>query len=270
MQDISRFYQSGDIYDWEYLGYNPDIGFLSQLCRELATPGGRVLNLCCGTLREGIELAHVGAKEGFTITGVDITESMLAHGRAKLTGESESIQRTLRIVLGDMRTVDVGIGEYDFAFVPFNSFAHMLTLDDQLAAMRNIHRHLKPGGYMLLDMFLPDVAKLALSSGPAVVDEEQFKESAERGGVLVRNTTRKYDPATQTLHIHFHYLVYELGGERRLKRQWWSPLEMRLFFPGEWELLHQSSGFTVTQRWGSYEMTPFNGNSGRMLFLARK
>ena len=72
----------------------------------------RILELCCGTGRLTIPIA----KEGYNITGVDYTASMLNQAIAKANEEQLSID----FVQGDIRALDLG-KKFDFIFIPFNS-----------------------------------------------------------------------------------------------------------------------------------------------------
>jgi SAM-dependent methyltransferase len=269
VSNLSRTYSSGAAYDREYAGYTPDVPFLTELCSEYAV-GGKVLNLCCGTLREGIPLARVGAERGFTLVGVDITPSMLDEGRTKLGQETESVRRVMKLVLGDIRNVDVGIGEFDFVFVPFNSFLHLMTADEQLAALHNIHRHLKDGGHFLADIFNPNLGRLEEELKRSVLLEDKSVADQQRGEWFVRDTAARYDPATQVVRVNLYFNVYDLEDGKQLTPGWWNPLELRVIFPGEWELLLSQTGFRITQKWGDYQRTPFNQRPDKMLFLCQK
>lgn len=273
---IHAQYRDADNYDWEHRNYLHDLPFLEQLCAEHAGgTDGKVLDLCCGTGRETIPLARIAAKKNFRITGVDMTEAMLVRLREKLTVEPKEVQQAVDVVHGDMQTVDAGKGKYTLALIPFSGFLFMLTTEDQLLTLRNIHDHLAPGGYFLADIFCPNIEKVSQDIGITRVREELSVEDEERGELLVRSSTVRYDPISQIQRIRFYYHIYELNDERKLIRSHWSPSALRLIFPNEWRLLLQTAGFEIVEEWGNYDRHPFEEiakktPSPKMLFLCRK
>ena len=76
----------------------------------------RILELCCGTGRLTLPIA----KEGYDITGVDYTPSMLAQAKDKAAGAGLEIS----FIEADIRTLDLR-EKYDLIFIPFNSIHHL-------------------------------------------------------------------------------------------------------------------------------------------------
>lgn len=267
---VVEMYRNAPDYDLEYGRKLDDIPWLTDLCIRYAS-GGKVLNLCCGTLREGIPLAKVGLEHGFSIVGVDITSEMLEQGRRKLAAESAEVQTNLQLVQGDIRTVNVDYEEYNFAFVPFNSLWHMTTPEDLLAALDNVYQHLIAGGYFIVDVFHPDIRRLAkMMERPSILLHESVAESSEQDLKLVRWSTEEYFPAEQVMRNIFYYWKYELSEDRKLIDAYWSPLVLRIAFPAEFQLVLKSIGFEIVALWGNYRNEPFDNDSPKMLFLCQK
>jgi len=124
-----------------------DVAFYERVARET---GGPVLELACGTGRIALPLA----KAGLHVTGVDQSEAMLAIARRKLAAVSPSVQERLSFVHQSMIQLDLG-QRFGFAFVPFRSFQHLLTIDLQRKSLEAIRRHLQPGGRLALHLFDP-------------------------------------------------------------------------------------------------------------------
>ena len=76
----------------------------------------RILELCCGTGRLTLPIA----KEGYDITGVDYTPSMLAQAKNKAAEAGLEIS----FIEADIRTLDLR-EKYDLIFIPFNSIHHL-------------------------------------------------------------------------------------------------------------------------------------------------
>lgn len=273
MTDVSDHYRNAQHYDHEYADLTVDIKFNVELAKELAPEGeklGRVLEFCAGTGRITFPLVEAGLKAGFKVVGVDITPAMLEIATQKLATKPKEVRERLELVEGDMCTVDVGKNEFDLVLIPFNSFMHMTTPEAQLAALINAWQHLKPGGHFMADIFLPDVTRLARNLGPSWLEMKKMTHIEDEGVVLIRSGSFEYLQHNQLLKVTWLYKVCEHEGDRRLLREYWSPLEIRVIFAGEWPLLLEKAGFKIVNKWGAFDKSPFGEGSGRMLFLCQK
>ena len=111
-------YKVGDlIYDANiYDGMNTHIDDLLFYKRWLPkAKDACILELCCGTGRLTIPIAQ----EGYDISGVDYTASMLEQAKIKAAGAGLEIE----FIEADIRTLDLK-KKYDLVFIPFNSMGH--------------------------------------------------------------------------------------------------------------------------------------------------
>ncbi len=126
----------------------------SLLRRHLGDGEGRqALDLACGTA----VVSHLLDDLGFRVTGMDWAEPMLERARAK----AKTRGRQIRFLMGDAENTMEADASYDVV-----TNRHLVwTLVDPLAAFREWHRVLKPGGKLLVvdgDFVNPGlVAKLA-------------------------------------------------------------------------------------------------------------
>ncbi|MCM2394995.1 class I SAM-dependent methyltransferase [Rhizobium sp. S95] len=126
----------------------------SLLRRHLGDGEGRqALDLACGTA----VVSHLLDDLGFRVTGMDWVEPMLERARAK----AKTRGRQIRFLMGDAENTMEADASYDVV-----TNRHLVwTLVDPLAAFREWHRVLKPGGKLLVvdgDFVNPGlVAKLA-------------------------------------------------------------------------------------------------------------
>ncbi|RPH94812.1 methyltransferase domain-containing protein [candidate division KSB1 bacterium] len=108
--------------------------FARMIRRHAQIPVKTLLNLGCGAGHHDSAL-----KKQFSVTGADISESMLEMAR-KLNPEIEYL-------CGDMRTLTLN-REFDVVTI-FDSITYMLTESDVRAAFATACRHLNPGGVCL-------------------------------------------------------------------------------------------------------------------------
>jgi SAM-dependent methyltransferase len=241
-------------YDLNLGDFDADLLMIQQFAARCGSP---VLELACGTGRVLLPLA----RQGYQVSGVDISPAMLEVARDKVAAEGLADRVTL--VEGDMRDFALD-GRFNLAFVAVNSFMHLLTTDDQLTALACIRRHLNPGGLLLVDLFNPDLGSLLDARGQVLMDKTMT--DPETGHRLVRFHTRTVDLGQQTQRVT--YIVDEVDGDGQVRRTLF-PFSMRYLFRYELELLLRHAGFTVEAVYGSYDLDEFSGDSDRMIAVAR-
>lgn len=249
-------------YDDDYLaaGYTGDVPLYVELAGE---SGGPVLEMGCGTGRVLLEVARAGT----AITGVELSAGMLARAEERLAGEPEAVRERVRLVRGDIRTVDARAREDErFALVtaPFRVVQHLVTRDDQRAWLRNVRRHLAPTGSLAFDVFQPNYELIAEGDHTAVDVERTDRETGE----TVRRVSRSvYHPELQTFEVSFEWLVGDGGAGDRSERS--ITTTVRWFTLPELENLLELEGFRVDDRWGDFERTPFGEGAEDIVVRAR-
>jgi SAM-dependent methyltransferase len=242
-------------YDLDLAGCSDDLLLLEQFCERCGSP---ILELGCGTGRLLLPLA----REGFQLTGVDLSPAMLARARRKL--DDEGLGGRVTLLERDMRALGLE-GGYNLAFCFLNSFMHMESLDDQLAALEGIYRSLNPGGLFLLDLFSPDLERLLEPPGQMAL--EKVMTDPETGHRLVKQSARRTDRGLQVIHVT--YVIDDIDGQGSVRRTLYS-FSLRYLFRAEMELLLRHVGFEVEAVYGSYDLDQFNGESERMIAVGRK
>jgi SAM-dependent methyltransferase len=246
---FARFYDLcfGDTVD--------DLFMIQQFAERCGSP---ILELGCGTGRVLLPLA----RQGYQITGVDVSPGMLEVARRKVAAENLVGRATL--VEGDIRELDLDAG-FNFAFIAVNSFMHLLSTDDQLAALARIRQHLNPGGLFLLDLFNPDLVRLLDMKGQMALDEAMT--DPDTGHQLMRFHADKADLGRQQIHVTF--IVDEMDEKGQVRRVVF-PFEIRYLFHYELELLLRQAGFEIEAIYGSYDLDEYTGDSAKMIAVARR
>lgn len=111
---------------------------LKQVLLPRLPPGAGVLDVCCGTGQITCWLAD----QGFRMTGLDESEGMLRHARARAP--------ELEFVRADARDFELPL-RYDAAISLFDSLNHMLAPEGLAAVFRCVHAALVPGGVFFCD-----------------------------------------------------------------------------------------------------------------------
>ena len=127
-EDYDRYFQLNELFRFD----------IQVLGRWLGKPG-RLLDLGCGTGRHTV---HFAAK-GFEVTGVDLSEHMLAVARRKLLAERCSAT----LVHGDITKLDeLGLGRFDYAICMFSTLGMIYGAQNRMAFLRSVRDRLEPGG----------------------------------------------------------------------------------------------------------------------------
>jgi SAM-dependent methyltransferase len=226
-----------------------DVDFYRGLAKE---SGGPVLELGCGTGRVLLPIA----RDGIACTGLDSSEAMLEELRKRRPPGN------LRLVKGPMQDFDLGSERFGLIFSAFRSLQHVLTVEDQLACLAAVRRHLTPGGLFAFDVFAPKLERIAQVEEPEA-EEARWKEDETE---VVRFTSVRRDPASQVMEVTFRY---ESRSPGRPPESETVRTKMRYFFRYEIEHLLARSGFTDIQILGGFDRRPFDYFSGETVVLAR-
>jgi SAM-dependent methyltransferase len=252
LSDFDRFAR---FYDLDYEPFQDDVALYLGFAERT---GGPLLELGCGTGRLLLPLARAG----FQVTGVDLSGKMLDVARHKVA--VAGLEEQVRLLQADMRHVDLP-QQFRLAFIAINSFMHLTTPEDQLAALQAWHRLLRPGGLLIVDVDNPNPQHLLEADGRVELQGRWF--DPDSGATVLKLFSRTLDSARQLQHVLFVYdEVFPDGGVRRTL----APFQARYLHRFEGELLLDKAGFTPEQVYGSYDLDPYHSESERMIFVARR
>ncbi len=234
-----------------------DVAFYVDLCRAAA---GEVLELGCGTGRVVIPAAEAGC----IITGLDQSGFMLDRCRAKLLARAPDVQKRVTLVEANMTNFTLD-RSYGLATVPFRPLQHLVSVEEQLAFLTCVHRHLEPGGKLALDVFYPHLPTLT-----SPVNSEEIEDTPEvtlADGRRMRRTYRLTAKhlAAQTNDVELIYYVQDPAGTATRIVQ---AFPLRYFFRFELEHLLARAGFQVQDLFGSLDRSPFTDSSTEMIVIA--
>lgn len=242
------------IYDQYNQGrHQQELGFYS---RELASCTGPVLEVACGT---GMILIPL-LKRGIDIYGFDLSGPMLQKLFARAGSENLS---DVRRRVSQQNMIDFRIdAEFEIALIPARSFLHLPTQDAQIACLRNIRRHLRDDGTLVLNFFTPGLSGLLsrVDPNPDFADFGEYPHPDGKGiiNVSMRQTN---DLSEQVQHITWRF---EVDGQVHE-----SPMLVRWIYKKEFELLAKLSGFAVAQLYSGFDQSPYDGE-GEMVWVLRK
>jgi SAM-dependent methyltransferase len=238
----------------------PDVAFFVEAARDAGSP---VLELGCGTGRVLIPTARAGIE----IVGLDLSPQMLAVCRQHLDDEPEPVQNRVQLVQADMRHFELG-RRFRLATFPFRPFQHLLTVEDELACLETVHRHLVDGGHVILDLFNPSFEALATRPLGEEYGEEPEFSTPDGRRVIRRHKTVAHDRVRQVGHFELIHDVTHLDGRQERLVQ---ALPLRYLFRFEAEHLLVRAGFEIEHLYADYDKGAYGSKyPGELLFVARK
>jgi SAM-dependent methyltransferase len=247
------------VYDY-IPGYRnrPDRDFYVQYCCEA---GGKIVELGCGTGRILIPAAAAGC----LVTGIDRSEYMLARCREKLSQKTIEVQKRVHLIEASMTDFDLN-DRFRLAIIPFHSFQHLITVDEQMACLKRINHHLIPDGRLVFDVFQ---VKFDL-----IINPEVTKETVYDNFTLPDGRQATYSGRIAALHRAEQYndveLIFNITDSDGNTERMVQTFPMRYFFRYEMEHLLARSGFKVIEIYGNFDHTPLTDDSPEMIFVAGK
>jgi len=213
---------------------------------DLATNAdGPVLEVACGTGRIYNELLAAGVDAD----GLDASRDMLDRLEAKAA--DRGLDPT--VWQDDMREFDAP-REYALVTIPFRSFLHLTTVEDQLATLERVREHLQPGGRLAMNVFIPDHEIMA--EGMTLDHEFELDGHTYRQ----HDESETVDPATPIIHT-----------ERELYRDGDLVLEtsfdLKAIYRREMELLVRLAGFSEWAVYGDFERSPVTEESTEQVWV---
>ncbi|ACH39577.1 SAM-dependent methyltransferase, type 11 [Citrifermentans bemidjiense Bem] len=223
--------------DKDYAG---EARYIDELIRKHSPGAKRILNLGCGTGRHDFELM----KLGYQVTGLDLSEEMLAVAAKRLTDMHPGpAPAALRFLQGDVRTVRLG-ETFDVVISLFHVMSYQSTNDDLHKAFATAKAHVAPGGLFLFDCWYGP----AVLSDPPVVRVKRLEDDVIE---VVRIAEPEVHYNANTVDVNYQVLITEkaTGRVSTLKETH----TMRYLFMPEVEGLFAAHGMEMTgsEEWGT-------------------
>lgn len=244
-------------YDLDQGTFEEDLAFYLSLARRTGSP---ILELGCGTGRLVLALGRAGHQ----VVGVDYVAPMLDRARAKVEAADPAVARQVHLVQADFCRLDLS-RRFALAILAVNTLMHVDDPQKQAAVIRRAFHHLRPGGWLVVDLFHPHPAALVPAEGELVL--EKTLADPETGMPVLKFVARQVDHARQVIETTFLYDQVDAEGQ---VRRTVVPFSMRYLHRSEGEHMLQSAGFRIENVYGSYDLDPYGDASERMIWLARR
>lgn len=252
--DFGLLYDSVPIY-----GARSDVAFYVE---EAKRAGGPVLELGCGTGRILLPIARAGC----TVTGLDQSPQMIARCRENVAAEPAPVRARIMLDVRDARDFDLGV-TFPLVIAPFRVFQHMTTVDDQLAFLAAVRRHLAPDGRLIFDVFNPNFAALAGADG---VEREDTPEQSLPDGRVFRRAARVARVRWIDQVSEIELIYYVAARPSSPPERFVQAFDMRWYLRAELEHLLARAGFRLRATYGDFARGPLVDGSPEQVVWAER
>lgn len=182
----------------------------------------QILDVGCGT---GEFILYL-KKAGYDVTGVDLSENMLAIAHDKITAQGLSV----RLFEQDMRSLE-NIGTFDVVTVFCDSLNYLQTEADVQKSLREFYSVLQPGGQLLFDVH-------SIFKMESIFKEQTFTYNSEELAYIWQSFEGDHPFSVE------HELTFFVVEENGLYRKFQEWHEQRTFPIEDYERWLKDAGFT--------------------------
>jgi len=215
---------------------------------------GEILEIGCGTGRVALSLA----KDGFSLTGLDLSQQMLDVFKQNLANETPShpgLDDRVKLVHSSMADFSLS-GKFSLITSPFRAFQSVTAQKDIENTLICVRNHLADDGIFIVNVFNPYADPLDESwcSTETVTGETFDEQTGIR--VIHYECREKIDPTNQ---IIYPYLAYDVtwpdGRTQRLVEH----LQLKYYYRHQLQAEVENAGLEVVEEYSWYDKTPSGG-----------
>jgi len=152
--------------------------------------------------------------------------------------------------------------------IPYRAFLHNLTDADQLACLRQVRRHLRPGGRLAFNVFHPSLESMAKHVGPLSNTWRLGQtRSLDAGGCITESFAISYDTPNRLLHAQLRYDEWDPGGT--LVRSTLQRMNLTYLYPADIRRLLAETGFSDVRIYGGFDEREFLNDGDELVVEAR-
>ena len=239
-------------YDWEFelicTNQREDIHIWKALAKKF---GDSILELCCGSGRITQELI----KDANNIFAIDNSNEMLDILRAKNLPNLEILNSNMTTFKLDRK--------FKFAFISYSSFQQLLTLEEQIKCLNNIHDHLEDGGVLAMDI------------NPRICEGEEILPRTHsytakypiNNSTVTMYTSYRIDRINQVKHWRDEYLEIPQNGEEQITYVDISLKECSIDYM---KLLFEKCNFEISNIYGDFDKGNVTIDSENLIYVVRR
>lgn len=178
--------------------YGGEVEFVDQLIHTYAPGARHLLELGCGTGGHGV----LFAERGYEVTGIDLSEEMLAVAAQRASLLPTTIVERLHFHQGDIRDIKAE-GSFDVVLALFHVMSYLPDNDDLHRVFAGVKASLAPNGVFIFDCWY----------GPAVLTDRpvvRVKRLSDAETAVTRIATPTLYPNANGVDVHYQLFIRNL------------------------------------------------------------
>jgi SAM-dependent methyltransferase len=239
---MNNYIHTSHLYDLDDRGIvKDDIPFYLGYAKQF---GDEILEVACGTGRVTIPLA----REGFQVTGFDLSNYMLDQFSIKLEAQEEEVKRRIHAFQADMTEFNL-YKKFPLIIIPFRAFQLLIEVQQQTACLNCVREHLTDNGIFILNVFRP---YKVLDESWIHPETEDWSMVDQKTGLKVRRThiRRKIDVQNQITYPELKYYVENTNGNEECYSE---ELAMKFYYDDQLRNILTSNNFRIIEEFGYYD-----------------
>lgn len=237
MSDAVRTWHHGLVARW-WAEFNQGGDDVDVFVDAVEASGGPVLDAGCGTGRLLLPLARAG----FEVDGSDAAPDMLDWCARRLADEG------LSAGLFPLAMHEIDLPRRYRTVLVCGAFGLGAGREADLEGLKRLHRHLLPGGLLLMDHYLPNLEHprgwMSWVEAPDLPrpwpSRGDRRRAADGTELELRTRQLAFDPLEQTTTLEIRAIHYVDGSEAAVET---SAIHIDLYFKREIELMLRVAGF---------------------------
>jgi SAM-dependent methyltransferase len=254
----NSYIKTANIYDLEKNDIlNSDIPFYMEYAEK---QNGYILELGCGTGRVSIELA----KNGFNVTGLDLSEQMLSVFKNKINSLPENIQKSINLIHENMADFRIN-KKYSLIIAPFRAFQTLTKDKDINKSLECIKEHLDINGIFIINVFRP--SKILDESWCSEEKIQWEQEDPGTGHYIIKKDFReRIDTKNQIIYPKF---IFEIKDKKGNVEKIIENLELKYYYYDQLRTKLIENGFLITEEYGWYDKSKIE-NGKELIMICRQ
>jgi len=218
-----------------------------------------ILELGCGTGRVSLTLA----KEGFNVTGLDLSNEMLDVFKQKLNLADNNVKNKIEIIHGNMANFNFD-KKFDLIIVPFRAFQCLTDDKDIEDSLNCVKNHLTTDGIFIINVFNPKPERMNENwCSPLNIQWELLDEKT--GNYVIKKYSQdKIDLDNRLLYITFVYEVKDKSGVVTIVED---KLKLKYYFESQLQSTIEKVGLKIKGKFGWYDKTSIDETKRELIFL---
>lgn len=237
-----------EFYELEHENFTEDIHLYQSYTMMTSGP---ILELGCGTGR----VMHELVRAGHMIVGIDSSSPMLARARAKLADAPPQKWQLLERDMADLSGLPTN--HFGLAFCALNTWAHLIDPDHARRTLQALRTVVTAAALLIIDLEDPE----GRFRGRGEVFLSGLFHQGEN--TITKQVASSYDPVQGVDNIT---VIWDKSGVDGMQRAVVNTT-LRPYSYLEMESMLISSGFKVREKLGSWDLTPYEAQSDRMILI---